>query len=50
MLSCVIDGQVKSFNLNGADSLSVMLEGLNSDLTQGRRFIASLRVQGEEFV
>jgi len=48
MLSCVIDGQVKSFNLNGADSLSVMLEGLNSDLTKGGRFIASLRVNGEE--
>ena len=48
MLSCVIDGQVKSFNLNGADSLSVMLEGLNSDLAKGGRFIASLRVNGEE--
>ena len=48
MLSCVIDGQVKSFNLNGADSLSAMLEGLNSDLAKGGRFIASLRVNGEE--
>jgi len=48
MLSCVIDGQVKSFNLNDADSLSVMLEGLNSDLAKGGRFIASLRGNGEE--
>jgi hypothetical protein len=48
MLSCVIDGQVKSFNLNGADSLATMLEGVNSDLVQGGRFIASLKVDGEE--
>ena len=50
MLSCVIDGQVKSFNLNGADSLATMLEGLNSDLAKGGRFIASLLVNGEEVV
>jgi hypothetical protein len=50
MLSCVIDGQVKSFNLNGTDSLATMLEGLNSDLAKGGRFIASLLVNGEEVV
>jgi hypothetical protein len=50
MLSCVIDGQVKSFNLNGTDSLATMLEGLNSDLSKGGRFIASLLVNGEEVV
>jgi hypothetical protein len=50
MLSCVIDGQVKSFNLNGTDSLATMLEGVNSDLAKGGRFIASLLVNGEEVV
>jgi hypothetical protein len=50
MLSCVIDGQVKSFNLNGADSLATMLESLNSDLAKGGRFIASLLVNGKEVV
>jgi hypothetical protein len=50
MLSCVIDGQVKSFNLNGADSLATLLEGVNSDLAKGGRFIASLLVNGEEVV
>jgi hypothetical protein len=50
MLSCVIDGQVKSFNLNGTDSLASMLDGLNSDLAKGGRFIASLLVNGEEVV
>lgn len=48
MLSCVIDGQVKNFNLNGSDSLATMLEGLNSDLAKGGRFISSLLVNGEE--
>jgi hypothetical protein len=50
MLSCVIDGQVKSFNLNGTDNLATMLESLNSDLAKGGRFIASLLVNGEEVV
>jgi hypothetical protein len=50
MLSCVIDGQVKSFNLNGTDSLATMLESLNSDLAKGGRFIASLLVNGKEVV
>jgi hypothetical protein len=50
MLSCVIDGQVKSYNLNGTDSLAAMLEGLNIDLAKGGRFIASLLVNGEEVV
>lgn len=50
MLNCVIDGQVRNFNLNGTDSLATMLEGLNSDLAKGGRFIASLMVDGEEVV
>jgi hypothetical protein len=48
MQSCVIDGQVRDFNLSGADSLASMLNSLNGDLVKNGRFIASLRVNGRE--
>jgi hypothetical protein len=48
MLNCMIDGQVRSFDLNGADSLATMLDCLNGDLVKGGRFISSLLVNGEE--
>ena len=48
MQSCVIDGQIRDFNLSGADSLACMLSSLNGDLTTSGRFIASLRVNGRE--
>jgi hypothetical protein len=48
MLSCLIDGQVKHIHLNGADNLATILNNVNSDLAKGGRFIASLRVNGEE--
>lgn len=48
MQSCVIDGQVRDFNLSGADSLANMLNSLNDDLGKNGRFIASLRVNGTE--
>jgi hypothetical protein len=48
MQSCVIDGQVRDFNLSGADSLASMLNSLNDDLGKNGRFIASLRVNGRE--
>jgi hypothetical protein len=48
MQSCVIDGQVRDFNLSGADSLASMLNSLNGDLLENGRFIASLRVNGRE--
>jgi len=46
MQSCVIDGQVRDFNLSGADSLASMLNCLKGDLVKSGRFIASLRVNG----
>ncbi len=48
MQSCVIDGQVRDFNLSGADSLASMLNSLHVDLAKSGRFIASLRVNGRE--
>lgn len=48
MQSCVIDGQVKDFNLSGADSLESMLNSLKGDLVKNGRFIASLRVNGRK--
>ena len=48
MQSCVIDGQVRDFNLSGADSLASMLSSLNGDLATSGRFIASLRLNGRE--
>lgn len=48
MQSCVIDGQVRNFNLSGADSLASMLSSLNGDLEKNGRFISSLRVNGRE--
>ncbi len=48
MQSCVIDGQIRDFNLSGADSLASMLNSLNGDLATSGRFIASLRLNGRE--
>jgi hypothetical protein len=48
MQSCVIDGQIKDFNLSGADSLESMLTSLKGDLVKNGRFIASLRVNGKK--
>lgn len=48
MLNCVIDGQNKSFDLNGGDCLATMLDCLNGDLAKRGRFISSLLVDGEE--
>ncbi|MGA2151909.1 MAG: hypothetical protein ABSG48_07110 [Geobacteraceae bacterium] len=48
MLSYVIDGQAKTFELNGGDSLATILNGLHGDLANSGRFIASLLVNGEE--
>ena len=48
MQSCVIDGQVRDFNLSGADSLASMLNSLNGDLAASGRFVASLRLNGRE--
>jgi hypothetical protein len=48
MQSCVIDGQVRDFNLSGTDSLASMLSSLHGDLAKSGRFIASLRVNGRE--
>jgi hypothetical protein len=48
MQSCLIDGQVEQIHLNGAENLSSVLDNVNKDLAKGGRFIASLRVNGEE--
>jgi hypothetical protein len=48
MLSCVIDGQVKDFNGYGAGSLGSLVGDMNRDLAGSGRFIASIRVNGEE--
>ncbi len=48
MLSYVIDGQAKTFELNGGDSLATILNGLYGDLAKSGRFIASLSLNGEE--
>jgi hypothetical protein len=48
MLNCVIDGQAKALALNSGDSLATMLNGLHADLAKKGRFVASLRVNGEE--
>jgi hypothetical protein len=48
MLNCLIDGQVKSIDLNNSECLTTVLESINNDLAKGGRFIASLMVNGEE--
>jgi hypothetical protein len=48
MLSCVIDGQVKDLNGYGAGSLGSLVGDMNRDLAGSGRFIASIRVNGEE--
>jgi len=48
MLNCLIDGQVKNIHLNNSVNLASILDNINSDLAKGGRFIASLRVNGEE--
>ncbi len=48
MQSCVVDGQVREFNLSGADSLESMLDSLNVDLARSGRQIALLRVNGRD--
>jgi hypothetical protein len=48
MQSCVIDGQIREFNLNGDDSLASMLNSLNVDLARNGRFISSMRLNGRE--
>jgi len=48
MLSCVIDGQLRNLHLNGCESLAAILDDVNLDLAKGGKFIASLRVNGEE--
>jgi len=48
MLSCVIDGQVKDSNGYGAGSLGSLVGDMNRDLAGSGRFIASIRVNGEE--
>jgi hypothetical protein len=48
MLSCVIDGQLKDFKGYGAGNLGSLVNDMNRDLAVSGRFIASLRVNGEE--
>jgi hypothetical protein len=48
MQNCVIDGQVRNFNLSGTDSLESLLDSLKGDLVKSGRFIASLRLNGRK--
>jgi hypothetical protein len=47
MQSCVIDGQVRNFDLSDTDSLESMLNSLKGDLVKSGRFISSLRLNGK---
>jgi hypothetical protein len=48
MFDCFVDGKAKTFQLLGSESLATIIDNVNKDLASGGKFIASLRVNGEE--